>query len=553
MVCAMPTTKTLQIRNARLYDGDGVQPVSADLVVSGSRVAAVLPAGSPVATDATLDADGLCAAPGFVDIHSHSDGALAHPAAAELLEPFLLQGITTQIIGNCGLGVAPAPRHRRADLAAFMALIIPPGMDFIWETFDEYMETLERNPLPLNVAALAPHGSLRCAVSGTEPGPAKEANLDAMAQELRAALAAGAFGLSAGLIYPPGMWADTDELVVLCDEVAAVDGVFGCHVRGSSELALDAERELLEIGTRTGVRLQHSHHEAFGPGYWHLAHETLRMEDEARAQGIDIASDVVPYHAVNTTLLAVFPPWSLAGGVGELCNRLADPAQLARIDDEIHNRVPTWPPWHDGWAHNLVRAGGWDNIVPLHARSESHGGWLGRSLTDTAAAESKSPLACAVELIAASEGDVMARYHGISGAPGDEGTLRELLVHEHHSIGVDVILKGEGVAHPGGFGAMPRVLGHYAREAGWLDLGKAIRKITSMPAARIGVPRGRLGAGTAADIVLFDPDTVDERGTYSRPDRRPGGIEHVFINGTHVVDRGQLLRRDAGQLLRRGA
>jgi len=441
----------------------------------------------------------------------------------------------------------------RAELAAFMALIIPEGMEFAWDSFADYMDFLEARPLPLNVAALAPHGSLRCAVAGTEPGPARGTTLDLITAQLSAALDAGAYGLSAGLIYPPGMWSDTDELTHLCRRVAAADGVFACHVRGSSELAIDAEHELLEIGVRTGVRLQHSHHEAFGPGYWHLARETLRMEDSARRDGIDVASDVVPYHAVNTTLLAVFPPWSLAGGVGALCERLAQPALRARIDDEIHNRVPVWPPWDDGWAHNLVRAGGWDNIVPLQARSEAHSGWLGQSFTATAAREGKSPFQCAVELVTASAGDVMARYHGISGAPGDEGMLRELMTHPHHAIGVDVILKGAGVAHPGGFGAMPRLLGHYGRDEAWLETAAAVRKITSLPADRIGLARGRIEVGAAADLVLFDPTGVGERGTYAHPDRPPGGIEHVFVNGTHVVARGAVRAHDAGRLLRRGS
>jgi len=552
MAGEMPTTNSYRLRHAMLHDGSGAAATAADVVIEGGRVAAILPPGTAPSTGRSVDADGLCLAPGFIDIHSHSDGALAHPAAAELLEPFLLQGITTQVIGNCGLGVAPAPPERRHELAAFMALIIPEGMAFEWTSFAEYLDHLEARPLPFNVAALAPHGSLRCSVTGAESGPARGAALERMGDALRAALEAGAFGLSAGLIYPPGMWADTEELIELCRLVVGVDGVFACHVRGSSELAIDAERELLEIGSSTGVRLQHSHHEAFGPGYWQIARETLQMEDSARREGLDVASDVVPYHAVNTTLLAILPPWSLAGGVDALCERLAQPELRARIDDEVHHRVPEWPPWDEGWAHNLVRAGGWDNIVPLQARSASHAGWLGRNLAETAVREAKSPFQCAVELIVASDGDVMARYHGISGAPGDEGMLRELLAHPHHSIGVDVILKGAGVAHPGGFGAMPRVLGHYGRDAGWIDTPTAVRKVTSQPADRIGIPRGRIEVGAAADLVLFDPATVGERGTYAHPDRPPRGIEHVFLNGTHVVSQGTLIAHGGGQMLRRG-
>ncbi len=552
MAGEMPTTNSYRLRHAFVHDGTGAAAAAADVVVEGGRVADILPPGRAPSAGRTIDADGLCLAPGFVDIHSHSDGALAHPAAAELLEPFLLQGITTQVIGNCGLGLAPAPPERRRELAAFMALIIPEGMGFSWTSFADYLDHLEARPLPLNVAALAPHGSLRCSVTGTEPGPARGKALEQIGDALKEALDAGAFGLSAGLIYPPGMWSDTEELVELCRAVAAVSGVFTCHVRGSSELAIEAERELLEIGARTGVRLQHSHHEAFGPGYWHVARKTLQMEDAARREGVDVASDVVPYHAVNTTLLAILPPWSLVGGVGALCERLAQPHLRARIDDEVHHRIPVWPPWDEGWAHNLVRAGGWDNIVPLQARSEGHAGWLGRNLAETATREAKTPFECAVELLIASEGDVMARYHGISGAPGDEGMLRELLVHPHHSIGVDVILKGAGVAHPGGFGAMPRVLGHYGRDAGWLDPGTAVRKVTSQPADRIGIPRGRIEVGAAADLVLFDPSTVGERGTYAHPDRPPRGVEHVFLNGAQVVAQGAIIAHGGGRVLRRG-
>ncbi len=261
MAGEMPTTNSYRLRHAQLHDGTGKAATAADVVIEGGYVAAILPPGTAPASGRSVEADGLCLAPGFVDIHSHSDGALAHPAAAELLEPFLLQGITTQVIGNCGLGVAPAPPERRQELSAFMALIIPEGMSFAWTSFADYLDHLEAGPLPLNVAALAPHGSLRCSVTGTAPGPARGEALERIVDALRAALDAGAFGLSAGLIYPPGMWADTEELVELCRVVAAAQGVFACHVRGSSELALDAERELLEIGVRTGVRLQQSHHE----------------------------------------------------------------------------------------------------------------------------------------------------------------------------------------------------------------------------------------------------------------------------------------------------
>ena len=426
----MTANEVRAIRNAIIYDGSGGQPRLGDVVIESGRIDSIgAPGSAPSA--AALDVDGLAVCPGFIDIHGHSDAALTHPEAPDLLGPFLHQGITTQVIGNCGLGVAPAPAARREALEAFMALILPRGTELAWETFAEYLHLLETEAPPLNVAVLVAHGAIRCAVMGGSPNPARDDELETMSALVRGALDAGAFGLSAGLIYPPGMWADTDEIAALCAPVAAVDGLFGCHVRGSSELAIEAERELLEIGQRTGVRLQHSHHEAFGPGYWHLTRETMRLEDAARRSGVDVASDVIPYHAVNTTLLAVLPPWALAEGVPKLCERLCNGAFRQRVEHDIDTRVPSWPPWDNGWAHNLVGAGGWDNIVLLQAASDAHSSWIGRSVTEIAKRTMSTPFDCAADIIAASGGDVMARYHGVSGAPDDDGALRQLLAHPH--------------------------------------------------------------------------------------------------------------------------
>ncbi len=546
----MSATDIQAIRNAVIYDGSGGPPVRGDIVIESGRIVSLGAPGSAPAT-AALDVDGLAACPGFIDIHGHSDAALTHPEAPDLLGPFLQQGITTQIIGNCGLGVAPAIAAHHDALTALMALIVPRGTELAWGSFAEYLHYLEVVGPPLNIAPLAAHGAIRCAVKGAAPGIASDDEIVAMKALVQEALDAGAFGLSAGLIYPPGMWADTDELVALCEPVAASDGVFGCHVRGSSELAVHAERELLEIGRRSGVRLQHSHHEAFGPGHWHLTRETMRLEDTARSEGIDVASDVIPYHAVNTTLLAIYPPWTLADGVAKLCNKLSSGAYRRRVAHDIDTLVPTWPPWNDGWAHNLVGAGGWDDIVLLQAASDSHSNWLGRSLSDIARRKGSTPFECAAEITAASGGDVMARYHGISGAPGDDDVLRQLLAHPHHAVAVDVILKGDGIAHPGSYGAIPRVLGHYSRDEGWFGLAEGIRKATSLPAERLRLTdRGRLEPGYAADIVVFDPQQIGDRGTWTEPDHKPVGIHAVLVNGTLAVRDGARLPGRPGALLR---
>ena len=540
------------IRGGALHDGLGNEPQRGDLLIDGGRIVAMgsdLPL--PASPRRMLDASGMAVCPGFIDIHSHSDLALLHPDSLQLLAPFLQQGITTQVIGNCGLGVAPVAAAHRSELIDFMTLITPPGINWRWESFAEYLQLLEDAPPPLNAVPLVAHGALRCAAMGNTPGPARNGALETIVGELQTTLEAGAVGLSAGLIYPPGLWADTDELMALCEIVAATGKLFCCHVRGCSELALDAERELLYLAERTGVRVQHSHHEAFGAPYWHLARSTLRMEEEARQRGIDIASDVIPYHAVNTTLLAIYPPWTLVGGFGSLFERLADPESRSKIERQVHDRVPEWPPWEDGWAHNLVRATGWENIVLLQAGSSHHGAWLGHSLAAIAAAEGRPAFECAAEITVASSGNVMARYHAVSGAPDDDGVLQQLLSHPDHAVGVDVILKGDGVPHPGGYGAMPRLLGHYARQRRWFGLADAIRKVTSLPAARIGLSdRGCLRPGAAADVVVFDPHRIGEQGTYEVPDRLPEGLVWVLVNGVPVVQQGQLTGEQAGQVLR---
>lgn len=540
------------LRDVQIYDGTGAPPRPGHVVVRGDRIADLGPDARIPAGARDLEVGGLSVCPGFIDIHSHSDLAVLHPEAPDLLRPFVAQGITTQVVGNCGLGVAPASPKHLEQLRAFMSLVVPGDVEWSWESFDGWLRAVEHAGPPLNVVPLAAHGALRCTVMGAEPGPARGAALEAIVRELDEALSAGAFGLSAGLIYPPGLWADTDELRTLCRRVAAADGLFTCHVRGSSETALDAVAELLELARSTGVRVQHSHHEAFGSSHWHLARTTLAMEEAARQEGIDVASDVIPYHAVNTTLLAVYPPWALAGGVAELCRRLSDPETLDRIDRETRDRAPRWPPWEDGWAHNLVRATGWDNIVLLQSASPRHRHWTGRNLAEIARAEGTDALHCAAEVTRSAGGDVMARYHGVTGAPDDDEVLRELLAHPRHAVGVDVILKEAGVPHPGGYGAFPRLLGTYARDRRWFSLEQAIRKITSLPAERLGLTdRGRLAPGKVADLVVFDADGIDEQGTWDTPERAPTGIHTVMVNGRIALHGGTSAARRPGRLLRR--
>jgi N-acyl-D-amino-acid deacylase len=305
-----------------------------------------------------------------------------------------------------------------------------------------------------------------------------------------------------------------------------------------------------------GVRTQHSHIEAFGKPFWPKIDTIIELHERAKERGVDTGFDVIPYISANTTLLAIFPPWALSGGVDALLERLRDPEQRQKIRRSIDEDIPGWPAWIPGaWPHNLAEATGWDNISLLWVESEANKPLEGKSIPEIAAERGTDPFEAAADIVLEENGHAMALYVGVSGDLDDDSGLRKLLSHPWASVETDAILTGRGVPHPAAYGAFPRVLGHFARDIGLFSVEEAVRKMTSLPADRLGLrSRGRLAEGHAADLVVFDPDTVADRTTFRQPAAPPVGIEHVFVNGEAVVADGTVntsLR--AGSVLRRGA
>jgi N-acyl-D-amino-acid deacylase len=529
----------LVLRGGHVVDGTGSPRVRADVAIADGRIAAIgaIPAD---AARRSIDVSGLVVAPGFVDIHSHCDFVLPLPDQAEFLRHFVAQGITTLVTGNCGYAPAPIDPRTAPLLQAYTAFIKPRDLEWHWRTFGEYLDYLDEHGVYLNTVPLAAHGALRIAVMGFDARSPRDDELAAMRRLLAECMDSGAFGLSSGLIYAPGMYATTDELAALAGVIAPYDGLYTSHVRGSSETLLPAASEVLEVARRARVRVQHSHLEAFGKRFWPQVAATLDLHERARREGIDHGFDVIPYTAANTTFLAILPPWSLDGGVPRLLERLSDPETRARIRHDVEHVIPRWPTWEPGgWPHNLVEATGWANVWIMWVASEERKHFEGKSLTALAEETGREPFDVAADLIVAERGQVTALYLGVSGDTEEEWALRQILQHPDASIETDAFSLGRGKPHPALFGSFPKVLGRYVREQRLMTLEEAVRKMTSLSAERFGLSdRGVLREGACADVVVFDPDTVWDNASYLDPDRPPAGIEHVLVNGVLVVEHG---------------
>ena len=539
------------VRGGTVVDGRGGAPLRADVGAIDGRIAAIGALGGAAARR-TIDATGLWVTPGFVDLHSHADLILLSDPATQsrLLEAKIRQGVTTVVVGNCGLGPTPSDDRSAPILAAINAWMTPEGVVPGPSSLGGYLDRLEVGGVAVNVATLAPHGPIRIAAVGLAPGAADPGALAAMVAAVEDALDDGAYGLSVGLIYPPGMYSPPEELVALAAPVAQRDRLFTAHIRGSSETLLPATRELIEIGRSTGVRVHHSHLEAVGERFFDDIDGVLALEDEARREGVRITHDMFPYERAATMMAAIFPPWSLEGGLAALVERLRDPATRERIRVEIETRVPEWPPWIDGgWPHNLVEAVGWDGILVASVGPGGPQGWIGRSLADIAIEHGARPFDVVADLMIDQGGRVGQMVAEVSALDGDRGQLDDILRHEAAALVSDAEDYGHGTPHPAHAGAFARGL-RLARE-GLMPLEEMVRRTTSYPASIVGLEdRGTLRVGAFADVVVFDPDQVHDRAGWEHPREVASGIPWVAIGGSWVVDEGLYVGGLAGRVLR---
>lgn len=531
------TRQPLLLRGGTLIDGVWPEASHADVRVDGGGVITEIgPRLRPRERERVIDVDGLTVAPGFIDMHSHSDlyTMLRHDGGAPVGDaPKLLQGCTAQIFGQDGISVAPVAEHDVEPFASFVA-----GLDgslnpatWTWRNFAEYLEALRRHS-STRTRALVGHSTIRRFVMGMEARPPTDAELDAMCALLDASLSAGALGLSTGLVYVPAAYAEADELLALCRVVARHRGRFFVHVRSESDRVVEATEEVLDIARRSRVHLHYSHIKTAGRQNWPLAATILEMIETYRTAGVAISADVHPYTAGSTTATVLLPPWLLEGGLDAAIHRLADQSTRARVRQQILEDSASWDNW-------FAFSGGWDGLRVADAKSP---GVAGRSFSDVigaaGVADDRSVDAFDVVfdlLVGEALKMSIISYNNV------EDNVALFLSQPFTSVGSDALVNPDGVPHPRLYGTFPRVLGHFVRERQVLELGDAVVAMTSRAARAAGVTDiGRISRGAPGDIVIFDPATVADRATYEQPRLSPVGIRHVFVGGVQVVADGEL-------------
>ena len=537
-------TLDLLILHGRLYDGTGNPWRAADVGIRGGRIAAL---GKLAGASARrlLDARGMAVAPGFIDMHSHSDYALLVDGRAENR---VRQGVTTEVFGE---HISAAPLEGAAVpllhqwLAGLGGLTLKPD----WTDFPGYFRRLERQGISVNVASYVASGMVRAAVIGDQNRPATPAELERMRGMVETAMRQGALGLSSGLIYTPNRYADVAELAALADVAARYGGIYASHIRNEGAGYAEAVGEAVEIGRRARIPVHIFHFKLGGKSVWGRMAEQVKLIEAARAEGVEVTADQYPYTAGMTLLEIVIPPKYREGGQEKFLARLRDPAVRAAIRRDLAPEskalaldgaggVPGW---------ESPSAVGWDRIMLASATRPENKPYEGRRISEIAAGRRQDPLDAVADLLLSENSRCFAIYFQM-----DERDVTYAMRQPWVSVGSDGAAgPTAGKPHPRFYGAFPRLLGKYVREEKLLTLEEALRKMTSLAAQQAGLAdRGLLRPGFAADMVVFDPATVADRATYENPEQFPVGIEYVVVNGQLVVDRGRHTGARPGRVLR---
>lgn len=514
-----------------VVDGTGREPVRADVAVEGSRIKDI---GDLSGADAvrTIDLNGLCVCPGFIDAHAHSEFMLLADGRAE---GKICQGITTEINGNCGMSAAPlygpALEQRESDLEQL-------DIKERWSTFSEYFEILEKKKIALNIATLAGHGNIRASVAGYSDRQLSKKEMEEMVRLLREAMDAGARGLSTGLIYPPGIYSGTSEIISLARAAAAKNGVYATHMRSEGDMLIESIDEVIKIASESGIRAHISHLKASGEKNWNKLNKVLGALKSAAGKGLRITCDRYPYIASSTDLDAILPPWAFEGGRKMELRRLG--AERERLTRDILKEHPE-ASGHDFWEKIVVSTSGRSNKQ-----------MEGKSIAEISVSCNKAPIETVFDLLQEEELNVGAIFFLMS-----EENLRLIMKCDYMAVGTDSVARSydgptaEGKPHPRGFGSCPRMLGKYVREEGILTLPVAIHKMTGLPADIFRLEgRGLLAKGFFADLTVFDPDKIIDTADFKNPFRRPEGIHYVFVNGEPVLIEGRMTGAMPGRILK---
>ena len=518
--CAEPASYDLIVRGGTVLDGNGSAPARGDIGITGDRIVAVGDLSDGRA-GRVIDASGLMVAPGFIDVQGQSGTTLLADGNGE---SHLRQGITTEIIGEGG-----SPAYWITDTADVEALA-PFGVAFDWTDANGFFNRLRERGTTINLGTFVPATAVRRTVIGMDNRPPTAAELTRMEDMVDQAMQDGAFGLSSALIYVPGSFAQTAELVALAKVAAKYQGIYITHIRGESFNLFNALDEAIGIGRDAGLPVVIFHLKVGAKANWGRMNEALAKINAANRSGVKVSATMYPYTAGGTGLAATLPLWVQEGGRDQMLARLTDPAVRQRARAEIESKI-------DGW-ENLLQATTFEGIQVASAPKEIDQSIIGKRIAQIAVERKADPWDVYFQLLIESGGRIGALYHMMSEADVATGLQSSLV-----TIGTDsAALRQEGVLaqgspHPRSYGTFPRVLGKYVRDDQVMTLSEAVRRMTSAAATQMGIKdRGRIQLGMLADLVVFNPATVMDNATYDKPHQYPTGIEHVIVNGVPVLD-----------------
>ena len=527
------------IRGGRIVDGTGNPAFPGDIGIRKDRIVAMGRLSGQTAAR-TIDAAGLTVAPGFIDIHNHSDSTLLADGDAQSM---IRQGVTSMILGE---GESAAPVGGKQDPSARRTG--PNGEPADWTDFNGYFARLLRQGIATNVGTYVGSGQIWTYVRGERAGPPASAEVDQMRALVRQAMEQGALGVSSSLSGPPGSWIDTETLIAMCEAAAPYGGSYSTHQRTEGRGVFESVAEAIEIGRRAHVPVDIIHLKIAEHAMWGQMPELAATIARARAQGADVQANVYPYRAGQNDLASIIPPWAHEGGPDAMIRRLKDASVRARLENEILHGIPG-----SNWYNHYTATGGWDGMLLVSLSNPKYKKFEGKRMNQVIEAVGRPAIDVLFELLEANEGSVPTVYFHHS-----EDDMRYALKQPFVSIGSDgtaLATEGplaQGHPHPRYYGTFPRVLGRYVRQEKLLSLEEAIRKMTSANAAKIGIyDRGLLRPGMMADVTVFDAARVIDNATFEQPHQYATGIEYVMVNGGIVLDRGRHTGARPGVILKR--
>jgi len=513
------------IKNGTVIDGTGRQPFRAGVGITAGAIRLFVPPQPLPRARKIIDASGMVVAPGFIDMHGHSDIALLKRPA---ILAKVMQGVTTEVIGLCGFSPAPLTRETHALVRDLCIPMFGDGsVRWRWKRFGEFLRCFERQSPVSNVVALVGHAPVRIAAVGLKKKRVSPRAMKRMKYLLDEALSEGARGMSSGLIYPPGFYSTEAELTELCKVVARHGGIYATHMRNEADRLIESIEESIRTAAESGVSLQISHLKAAQKPNWGKSGEALRRIRKARGEGVDVGFDQYPYTAGSTTLVTVLPDWAHEGGMRKLLKRVTTSESRGRLLKELGTNEPSY----------------WKSLLISSVSTRRNKRFEGKTLDEVSQIRGCAPEEAVLDIIAEENGKVT-----MIGFSMCEEDVRQILKEPTGMICTDGVHGSK--PHPRLYGAFPRILGRYVRQQKLLPLELAIKKMTSLPADKLNLgSRGRIAEGYAADVVVFDPKTVIDTATYEQPVRFPKGIEHVIVNGKLVVHRGRFTGIYAGRVL----